>query len=281
MIFTETRSVTPTSYWLIEGVVAFESNTRNYNLWLDYFRNSKAEHTRIYYVDDDLLLKFRPKEITSVKGITFISINDVKSYDLAYDILKDKIHCVFISHKFIHTEVIACCLHQGYYGTNAKLSMNANFGNQYSVMRKINRNSERDIEIISNFKRPIVAIFSGDRDATYEFRPLVESVIKNLPKGSIVVHGGCQGIDMIADEYAKMYGYPTREYEVTDDDWIKYGKYAGPRRNVMMLMKEYPDVVYCFHPDIKYSRGTKNMIYESQKRGVKVFLYDLKTVDEM
>jgi len=39
-----------------------------------------------------------------------------------------------------------------------------------------------------------------------------------------------------------------------------------------MLDEGKPDLVLAFHTDIKNSKGTKNMIQQAEKRGIKVIL---------
>lgn len=45
-----------------------------------------------------------------------------------------------------------------------------------------------------------------------------------------------------------------------------------PIRNKQMLDEGKPDLVLAFHTDIENSKGTKNMIYQAKKRGIKVIL---------
>lgn len=69
----------------------------------------------------------------------------------------------------------------------------------------------------------------------------------------VFVSGCCRGADMLGEKYAKEYGYKTERYPA---DWEKYGKSAGPKRN--MKMAEICDFAICFW-DGK-SEGTKSMI---------------------
>lgn len=52
-------------------------------------------------------------------------------------------------------------------------------------------------------------------------------------------------------------------------EWEKFGKAAGPIRNIEML-NENPDLVLAFHNDLSKSKGTAHTVKTAQKRGLKV-----------
>lgn len=104
----------------------------------------------------------------------------------------------------------------------------------------------------------------GDRN--WSNRNLIEQVLAELPKGSLVIHGGARGADTIAGEVAKGLGFYVRAYEAR---WEFYGKAAGPIRNKAML-SENPEAVFAFHNDIVNSKGTKNMIKQAEEAGIKL-----------
>lgn len=62
-------------------------------------------------------------------------------------------------------------------------------------------------------------------------------------KVTAVIHGGCEGADMCAAQWATKRGIPAQEFAA---DWNKYGKAAGPIRNQRMLDEGKPDVVLVF-----------------------------------
>jgi hypothetical protein len=74
-------------------------------------------------------------------------------------------------------------------------------------------------------------LFCGSRDWTDE-QPIA-SAIHGLSKGSIVIHGGCRGADMIADKYARARGLHVARVDAL---WSYYGHYAGPKRNEAMCL---------------------------------------------
>ena len=54
-------------------------------------------------------------------------------------------------------------------------------------------------------------------------------------------------------------------------DWGTYGISAGPRRNASMA--EYADALIAVWDGV--SRGTRNMIQEARKRGLKVYIHNI------
>lgn len=91
----------------------------------------------------------------------------------------------------------------------------------------------------------------------------------NLPDGTVVIHGGAQGADMIAGEIAETMGLEIMEFKITKADWKKHGKAAGPMRNSMMLGQGNPDSVIAFRMP-GYSPGTDDMIRQAEAAGVPV-----------
>jgi hypothetical protein len=81
------------------------------------------------------------------------------------------------------------------------------------------------------------------------------------------VHGGCPtGADKFCAEIADSY-HDTTDCIVFKADWKKYGKSAGPKRN--MEMAEYADILILIW-DGK-SKGSKNMKETMEKLGKPVY----------
>lgn len=135
---------------------------------------------------------------------------------------------------------------------------------------------ERQYSQIRRYRIPITVVVSGDRDSSSAYRKIITKELKNLPPKSTVIHGACRGIDTIAGEIATDLGLFVKEYPITSEDWRDLGNSAGPMRNRMMLDAN-PNYVLAFHPDIIYSRGTKDMMRQAYKRGIEVWYFDLKT----
>lgn len=79
-----------------------------------------------------------------------------------------------------------------------------------------------------------------------------------------LVHGGAQGADSEAAEWAKRTGVKAVAVPAR---WKAFGKAAGPRRNLDMLTTHNPDCVLAFQG----GRGTAHMISVAEASGVKVF----------
>lgn len=80
-----------------------------------------------------------------------------------------------------------------------------------------------------------------------------------------IVSGMAPGVDTLAIQYAKENNLPLKEFHA---DWNTYKKAAGPIRN--RAMAEYGDALVAIWDG--ESRGTKNMIEEATKRGLKVYV---------
>ncbi len=108
-------------------------------------------------------------------------------------------------------------------------------------------------------KRIVVA---GCRD--YEdyngAKAYISVCIKEIQKEHtlIFLSGGCKGADMLGERYAKENGFQIERYPA---DWQKYGKSAGPKRNLEMA--KACDYAICFW-DGK-SHGTASMISYAKK----------------
>lgn len=80
-----------------------------------------------------------------------------------------------------------------------------------------------------------------------------------------IVSGMAPGVDTLAIQYAQENNLPLKEFHA---NWNLYGRSAGPRRNRQMA--EYADALIAIWDG--ESRGTKNMIEEATKRGLRVFV---------
>lgn len=80
---------------------------------------------------------------------------------------------------------------------------------------------------------------------------------------TVVLSGGARGIDKMGEDWAVQHGLPIDIYPAL---WNKHGKAAGPIRNARMA--ENADALVAFWDG--ESRGTRNMIEEAKRRGLKV-----------
>jgi hypothetical protein len=120
---------------------------------------------------------------------------------------------------------------------------------------------------------PIRVIITGDRNWTDEGVMMI--FLSNLPKGSVIIHGGCKGADIIAGRIATELGLKVIVY---DADWDDFGPAAGPIRNRFMLSDGEPDLVAAFHDDLPNSKGTMDMVVVANMANVPVFHF--KTTED-
>lgn len=78
-----------------------------------------------------------------------------------------------------------------------------------------------------------------------------------------IIHGGANGADSLAHQYAHISGIPVTVYPA---DWKKHGRGAGPIRNAQMLTEGKPDLVVAFPG----GTGTKDMVTRAKRAGVEV-----------
>lgn len=85
---------------------------------------------------------------------------------------------------------------------------------------------------------PRVVLFCGGRDCTGESHgDLIRADIAGLFRGSVVLHGGQRGADLIADYWGRKLA-KERQLHVARVDALWDGNSAGPRRNgAMMLLR--------------------------------------------
>ena len=103
----------------------------------------------------------------------------------------------------------------------------------------------------------------GGRDyADYAY---VEENLNDLPLGnsSVIIHGGAQGADRLAERWAFAHGVDSERFSA---DWEKHGKAAGPIRNQRMIDEGQPDLVVAFPG----GKGTADMIRRARAAGVDV-----------
>jgi hypothetical protein len=95
---------------------------------------------------------------------------------------------------------------------------------------------------------------------------IIEKRLLELPSDTIIVQGECSGADILAKNVAREIGLDVVGFYA---NWNKYGKSAGPIRNIKML-NTGPKLVIAFHDDLQKSKGTKHIVTEARKRGIEV-----------
>lgn len=88
-----------------------------------------------------------------------------------------------------------------------------------------------------------------------EAKEFIDSCLSDIRKeySIVIISGGAKGADAIGERYATENGFAIERYPA---NWEKYGRSAGPRRNMQMTIA--CDLVICFW-DGK-SRGSRSMI---------------------
>lgn len=81
-----------------------------------------------------------------------------------------------------------------------------------------------------------------------------------------VVSGTARGVDRLGEQWARDNGVPVRRMPA---DWAQHGRSAGAIRNAQMA--EYADALIAVWDG--RSRGTKNMIDNARRRGMRVHVH--------
>lgn len=98
----------------------------------------------------------------------------------------------------------------------------------------------------------------------------IDNLGEYLPENTTeIVSGGARGIDTSAREYAIANGIKLTEFL---PEYEKYGRTAPLKRNIEII--QYADLVLAFWD--KQSHGTKFVIDECKKCGVKIKIFAVK-----
>lgn len=108
-------------------------------------------------------------------------------------------------------------------------------------------------------------IIAGSRDIG-DYRLVCAAVSAFGEDVTEVVSGACRGVDKLGETWAAARSIPVKRFPA---DWDKFGKSAGPIRNRQMAA--YAEALVALW-DGK-SKGTKNMIEEAEKRGLKIHIH--------
>lgn len=118
---------------------------------------------------------------------------------------------------------------------------------------------------------PFRVLICGQRD--YRNYEAILSWVEKLPPGSVVIHGGAPGADILAGQAAMACGLDVVVFEA---QWAQFGRAAGPIRNKRMLTIGKPDFVWAFYRKggIEKSKGTNNMVRQSRKYQTPVMIVE-------
>ena len=107
----------------------------------------------------------------------------------------------------------------------------------------------------------------GDRDWTNVQR--IREILATYSTDITIIEGEARGADSIARDISTELGFTVVKCPA---DWSKYGRSAGPIRNIQMLDMK-PDIVLAFHDDLERSKGTRHTVTEAMRRGIHVIVY--------
>jgi len=84
-----------------------------------------------------------------------------------------------------------------------------------------------------------------------------------------IVHGGARGGDTTADHIARELGWDVDPVPCTSEEWERYGKSAGHRRNKRMVQRHA--YLGCVAFPIGLSAGTRGCMVLAEDAGIKVW----------
>lgn len=110
-------------------------------------------------------------------------------------------------------------------------------------------------------------IIAGSRDIK-DYQLLKMAIQKSELDITEVVSGGAAGVDFLGERWAREHGVLLTRFPA---DWSAYGKAAGPIRNGEMAAYVGKEGALLALWDGK-SKGTKNMIDQAEKHGLKFYV---------
>lgn len=110
----------------------------------------------------------------------------------------------------------------------------------------------------------MITIIAGSRNIT-NYKVLKETVQEVSWDITKIISGGAKGVDQLGIQHAFKNKIP---FKVINADWNKYGRSAGPKRNIKMANEA--DALIALW-DGK-SKGTKHMIDVARENGLKTFI---------
>lgn len=108
-------------------------------------------------------------------------------------------------------------------------------------------------------------LICGGRSFTDQklFNEVMNDMFPKFSDRFIIIEGGANGADRMAQLWAKLHGFPHASVHA---NWHYYGLAAGHKRNGWMLEFLNPDLVIAFPG----GRGTRNMIGQALEKGITI-----------
>lgn len=116
--------------------------------------------------------------------------------------------------------------------------------------------------------KPFKVLVCGSRDYTDvdKIYHVLDAELARVGPALLIISGGARGADTIARTWAVDRKV---DHLTLYAKWSIEGKAAGPIRNRRML-KRKPKKVIAFHPNLKESKGTNDMVTVARNAGVRV-----------
>lgn len=109
-------------------------------------------------------------------------------------------------------------------------------------------------------------IIAGSRDLNVSIGEIDRAVEAAQFSVSMLVSGGASGIDRVGEMWARSVFSLVRIFPA---DWETHGRAAGPIRNAKMA--SFSDALIAIYRKGKLTPGTRSMISEARKRGLKIY----------
>lgn len=115
-------------------------------------------------------------------------------------------------------------------------------------------------------------IIAGSRDIT-KYNTVEQAVKLSGFEITEVVSGKARGVDTLGEVWALTHNIPVASFPA---NWNKHGRAAGPIRNCEMA--EYAEALIAVYDG--ESTGTANMITQARSKGLDVFIYLVKDIND-
>ena len=102
---------------------------------------------------------------------------------------------------------------------------------------------------------------------------VIRRLVAHYGSGIAIVHGGATGVDESFATACKGLGIAAEAHPVSDEDWQRLGKRAGPLRNRAMVQAG-ADLCIAVHRFIFNSKGTKDCARQAIEAGIPTYLID-------
>jgi len=111
-------------------------------------------------------------------------------------------------------------------------------------------------------------VIAGSRSIT-NYALLKKTILRSKFRITEVVSGAANGVDLLGIRYAIENKIPFKIFKIEKDDWQKFGKSDGPKRN--RSMGDYADALIALWDN--HSNGTRDMINYARYKNLKVYVH--------